>query len=72
MEEPKPTYELVKDVTGKTTPNSGKRTINVYGTEMRVPYPPKYGCKKCYGRGFTGIISSTKQVILCRRCYPSP
>lgn len=64
-------YELKKDVTGKVTPNRNRRTINVYGQEMRVPYPPKSNCKKCWGRGFIGIIKDKEQdkVLMCDKCY---
>lgn len=69
MEEQKPTYVLVEDVTGKPKP-SGPQVINAYGYEIKVPYPPKNSCKKCFGRGYIGQESKTKLIIMCKKCYP--
>jgi hypothetical protein len=70
MEETKPTYELVKDVTGKSPKARGPQVINAYGYEIKVPHPPKDNCKKCYGRGYIGQEAKTHLIIMCKKCYP--
>ena len=83
---PKSEYVLVEDVTGKPPPLRGPQILKAYTDEkdqetgkrkqvileFKVPYPPKTSCKKCYGRGYQGIVTVGKQqgVLLCRKCYP--
>lgn len=62
-------YVLETDVTGKPLVDRTTKTISVYGTELKVPHLPKSNCKKCYGRGFLGIVGNEK-VIMCNKCYP--
>lgn len=69
--ETKPEYVLVNDAAGLPPVDRSIKTIKVYGTELRVPYLPKKGCNKCYGRGFIGIIGGdTTRVLMCKKCYP--
>jgi len=65
---PQPTYELIKDVTGKPSPKRGAQVLDAYGYEIKVPYPPKPNCKRCYGRGYVGMVD--EQVVVCKKCYP--
>ena len=65
------TYDLVKDVTGKPAPKRGPQILkDIKGNQMKVPYPPKINCKKCYGRGYIGTDVITNELIVCRKCYP--
>jgi hypothetical protein len=79
-------YILVEDVTGKPPPPRGIQTLKAYAEVLdpktkekkqlivpfKVPYPPKSGCKKCYGRGYVGIQHVGKQpgILYCKKCYP--
>jgi len=68
---PQPTYELKKDVTGKPPERRGVQTIkDKNGSEVKLPYPPKKNCKKCYGRGYVGTNVITGRFVICTRCYP--
>jgi hypothetical protein len=85
-EAPKQEYVLVNDVTGKPPPKRGPQVLKAYTEEkdketkerkqvvleFKVPYPPKANCKKCFGRGYAGIITVGKQhgVCICKKCYP--
>lgn len=70
-EPPKPVYELKTDVTGKPPPKRGAQTIkDLKGNTIRVPYPPKVNCKKCYGRGYIGMDPHNKTLLICKKCYP--
>lgn len=63
-------YTLIRDVTGKLPEKRGPQVIEAYGCEIKIPHPPKKNCKKCYGRGYVGFNDITKQVAICRKCYP--
>lgn len=85
-EAPKPEYVLVEDVTGKPPPKRGPQVMKAYTEEkdeetgkkkqvvleFKVPFPPKPNCKKCYGRGYTGIVTVGKQkgICICKKCFP--
>lgn len=34
--------------------------------ELIEEYSPKSNCKKCYGRGYTGIVFKTKNLVVCK------
>ncbi len=66
-----PAYDLVKDVTGKPAKKRGPQIlIDTTGHAMKVPFPPNEKCKRCYGRGYVGNDTKTKEMIVCRKCYP--
>lgn len=83
---PAPSFVLVNDVTGKPPPKRGPQILKAVTyqknkdtnkdekveLEFKVPYPPKEGCKKCYGRGYEGLVTVGKQqgILPCRKCYP--
>lgn len=68
---PPTTYELTKDVTGKPPEKRGVHVItDKAGTQVKLPYPPKTKCKKCYGRGYVGIEVKSGRFVICRKCYP--
>jgi hypothetical protein len=83
---PKSEYVLVKDVTGKPPPKRGPQILKAITyikneetgefqkaqLEFKVPYPPKPKCKKCYGRGYQGLVTVGEQrgIIVCKKCYP--
>ena len=83
---PKPDYILVEDVTGKPIPKRGPQVLKAYTQEknkktkeckqivleFKVPYPPKAKCKRCYGRGYEGIVTKGEQrgICICKKCYP--
>lgn len=83
---PKSEYVLVEDMTGQPPPKRGPQVMKAYTEEkdektgerkqvvleFKVPFPPKSNCKKCYGRGYVGIIKVGKQqgIAICRKCYP--
>jgi hypothetical protein len=69
-QEPKPTYVLVEDMTGKPPEKKGPQVIEAFGFKIHVPFPPKQGCKKCYGRGYIGKDVTTQEVVMCHKCYP--
>lgn len=85
-EPPKPEFVLVEDVTGKPPPKRGPQVLKAYGEEknketkerkqfvleFKVPYPPKEKCKRCFGRGYQGIVTFEGQhaVAICQKCYP--
>lgn len=67
---PPATYELKKDVTGEPPEKRGVQTIrDKNGAEVKLPYPPKKDCKKCYGRGYLGMNAKTGRLIICGKCY---
>jgi hypothetical protein len=69
--ETKPEYTLVEDVTKQAPPRRGIQVLSDgKGKQLRAPYPPKVNCKKCYGRGYIGIDTSTGELMPCRKCYP--
>ena len=76
-------YVLVEDLTGKPPPKRGPQVLKAVTStkdkkrtrvelDFKVPYPPKEGCKKCLGRGYTGIVTIGKQegIVICKKCYP--
>lgn len=68
---PPPSYELAKDVTGKPPEKRGVQVIvDKAGTQVKLPYPPKSNCKKCYGRGYVGTDVKSGRFIICKKCYP--
>jgi hypothetical protein len=68
---PPTTYELTKDVTGKPPEKRGEVIItDKTGTPVKLPYPPKQNCKKCYGRGYVGTNVVTGRFLICLKCYP--
>lgn len=80
-EEPKSSYILVNDVTGKPPAIRGPQVLKAVTTDLsgsrldipfKVPYPPKANCKKCFGRGYRGIqtVGGQKGILYCKKCYP--
>ena len=85
-EAPKQEYVLVNDVTGQPPIKRGPQVLKAYAQEknketkerkqvvfeFKVPYPPKEKCKRCYGRGYEGIVSVGDKhgVCICKKCYP--
>lgn len=78
---PKSEYVLVEDVTGKPPPKRGPQVLKAYTQDknrkavtldFKVPYPPKAKCKKCFGRGYIGIVTVGEQqgICICKKCYP--
>ena len=68
---PPTTYELSKDVTGKPPEKRGEQIItDKTGVQVKLPYPPKVKCKKCYSRGYLGTDAKTGRFIICYKCYP--
>lgn len=66
-----PSYELKKDITGKPPEKRGVQMLkDKNGTEVKLPYPPKEKCKKCYGRGYIGTDARTGRFVICVKCYP--
>jgi len=66
-----PSYELKKDVTGKPPEKRGEYILtDKNGTNVKLPYSPKNDCKRCYGRGYTGINLKNGRFVICNRCYP--
>ena len=64
-------YVLVEDVTGKPPPKRGVQILSdTKGHQLKVPYPPKANCRRCYGRGYVGVDLKIKQLTPCRKCYP--
>lgn len=69
---PAPCYELKKDVTGKAPEKHGEVILtDRNGTNVKLPYPPKSDCKRCYGRGRIGTNVKTGRIIICQKCYPT-
>lgn len=65
-----PSYELKQDVTGKPPEKRGPFTLkDKNGTEIKLPYPPKPNCKKCYGKGYLGTDAITGKLVICGKCY---
>lgn len=80
-EDPKSSYVLVNDVTGKPPPVRGPQVLKAVTADdsgkrieipFKVPYPPKPHCKKCYGRGYIGFqsVGEQKSILVCKKCYP--
>lgn len=81
---PQPTYELVSTVVGKPKPRvMGPQTLKAVRyekneknedvkveTEFKVPFPPKKGCKRCSGRGYVGFDTFSKELLICKKCFP--
>lgn len=65
-----PSYELVKDVTGKPPePRGTFILIDANNTQVKMPHAPNKKCKQCYGRGFIGMNAKNRRVVICTRCY---
>lgn len=78
-QEIKPEYVLVEDITGTPPPKRGPQTIDIITydkdgkkqiVKAKVPHAPNSKCKKCFGRGYIGFDSKTKNFIACSKCYP--
>lgn len=69
--QPKPSYELTTDVTGTPPASSIKSLKDKNGQEVKLPYPPKSNCKKCYGKGFLGYNNKNGRLIICIKCFPA-
>lgn len=68
--QPTPSYELTKDVTGKPPEKRGVFVlVDKNGTEVKLPYKPKAGCNKCFGRGHRGVDIKSGKFVICRKCY---
>lgn len=71
---PKRGPQVLKAYTEERVVNeeTGKQERKQVILEFKVPYPPKEGCKKCYGRGYQGVVKAGQQhgVLICRKCYP--
>ena len=65
---PKPTYELKNTTVGKILPSV---VIGTKDIRVTVPKAPKSNCKKCYGKGFTGVDNKQKKIFMCPKCYPN-
>ena len=64
-------YVLVEDVSRKPPVKRGAQILtDSKGRKFQVPYPPKSGCKKCYGRGYIGFDPKTNSTLPCKKCYP--
>jgi hypothetical protein len=63
-------YQLETTLTGKVDRKEPVVLEDKEGNKLRAPWAPKASCKKCYGRGFVGKNSTTKELIPCRKCYP--
>lgn len=65
-----PVYELVEDVSGEPPPARGSLYVsNNNGFKLEVPFMPKSGCRKCFGRGYVGLNPKIG-LVACRKCYP--
>lgn len=62
-------YALVEDVAGNI---SDRYPIikDGNGKEIRLPRPLNKNCKKCLGKGYLGMNTLTKKLIICHKCYP--
>lgn len=70
MDQPKIEYELEKTVAGTVEKKKPVVLEDKDGNKLRAPWTPKPNCKKCFGRGFIGRDSKTRELIACRKCYP--
>jgi len=52
-------------ITGQVFPIQEDDKPLLYSYQIPLTTKPKSNCKKCYGRGYTGIDSKTKFHIMC-------
>ena len=70
MNEPQVEYQLENTVIGKPKPSGPVVLEDKEGNKLKAPWPPKENCKRCFGRGYVGKDTATKELIPCRKCYP--
>jgi hypothetical protein len=71
MNAPQPIeYQLEQTVVGKPDRREPVILEDKQGNKLKAPWAPNKKCKRCYGRGFTGLEVNNRELIPCRKCYP--
>ena len=63
-------YQLEQAVSGKPVKKEPVILEDGRGNKLKAPWAPNKKCKRCYGRGFTGVNTETNELVPCRKCYP--
>lgn len=67
---PTPEYTLINDLSGKPPPRKGPyNIIDHMGRKFTMPHEPTANCKRCCGKGYVGIDTKSKKIIICHKCY---